>query len=50
MQLYDSFVRPGNLRLKVIPGTGHLFRSVLVQHLMRRRPQQGLCGAIADLE
>lgn len=33
MQLYISFVRLGNLRLEIISGTGHLFYSVLAQHL-----------------
>lgn len=48
MQLYNSFVRPGNLRLKIISGTSHLFYSILVQHLARRSPRLGLRGATED--
>lgn len=42
MQLYNSFVRPGNLRLEMISDTGRLFHSVLVQHPAQRSPCWGL--------
>lgn len=42
MQLYNSFVRPGNLRLEMISDTGRLFHSVLVQHPAQRSPRWGL--------
>jgi len=38
MQLYNTFARPGNLRLEMISGTDHLFHSVLVQRLAQGSP------------
>lgn len=52
-QLYNSFARAGNLRLKMTSGSNendffHLFYSVSVQHLAHSGP--GLRGATEDAD
>lgn len=50
MQLYNSFVRPGNLSLEMISGTSRLFCSVPVQRPARRSPRLGPRGAAGAAE